>query len=510
MQCHYEVLGVPRSANADELKKAYRRKALELHPDKNPDRIDQATQLFAQVQNAYQLLSDPHERSWYDAHRDEILRGNDLSFSGNANDSGPYMSISSLMHYFSPSAFSGFVFSDPKSFYSVNASIFTRIIQEEFDAAATEQSAVSFDPIDENAIETFRASHTEYPSQFYAYFLAFSTIKSFRNRDKHNLATAPDRRVRRAMEATNLKLRANGRKEFNLTVRELALYTQKRDPRYAAMRAREIEDRDRRAKENEDRKRREKEARIVMVETWQEQDWMNSNDGKKSSDSNGSDDDVELNEFWCAACSKLFKSDRQWENHEKSKKHQESVAVLRQQLLAEEYYVISNELQSLDDETTETLEFITQDIHNFDISAVPVSNNRSKEKKKGKKKAPNTGFAGFVRMDLAAEENYVEETSQQDRKQKPKGGYANLYDGIESPIVTPNEKATSDGEESTLQKLSAKDKKKLREAKKKEKAQKDQITCAVCGIEFEGRNKLFEHLEDSGHATVEETTRRKK
>jgi DnaJ homolog subfamily A member 5 len=64
------------------IKKAYRKKALELHPDRNFGDVEAATTKFAEVQSAYEVLSDPQERAWYDSHRDSILRGD----SGPAED----------------------------------------------------------------------------------------------------------------------------------------------------------------------------------------------------------------------------------------------------------------------------------------------------------------------------------------------------------------------------------------------------------------------------------------
>ena len=75
MKCHYEVLGVAQDASDDELKKSYRKMALKWHPDKNLDNMEQAKVEFQFIQAAYDVLSDPQERAWYDKHRDTILIG---------------------------------------------------------------------------------------------------------------------------------------------------------------------------------------------------------------------------------------------------------------------------------------------------------------------------------------------------------------------------------------------------------------------------------------------------
>ena len=61
---YYEVLGITRGASDDEIKKAYRRLALQLHPDRNsaPD----AAEKFKEITEAYQVLSDPERRGMYD------------------------------------------------------------------------------------------------------------------------------------------------------------------------------------------------------------------------------------------------------------------------------------------------------------------------------------------------------------------------------------------------------------------------------------------------------------
>ncbi len=62
---YYEVLGVARSANADEIKKAYRKAAIKYHPDKNPG-DKEAEEKFKEAAEAYDVLSNPDKRARYD------------------------------------------------------------------------------------------------------------------------------------------------------------------------------------------------------------------------------------------------------------------------------------------------------------------------------------------------------------------------------------------------------------------------------------------------------------
>ena len=60
---YYEVLGISRDCTAEDLKKAYRRLAMQYHPDRNPGNAE-AEERFKEANEAYSVLSDPQRRSY--------------------------------------------------------------------------------------------------------------------------------------------------------------------------------------------------------------------------------------------------------------------------------------------------------------------------------------------------------------------------------------------------------------------------------------------------------------
>jgi len=102
---YYEVLGVPRNANQDDIKKAYRKLALQHHPDRNPG-DKQAEENFKLAAEAYEVLSEPTKRQRYDQYGHAGMKGTDFH---------PFTDINDIFSSFSDifgGGFGGSIFDD--------------------------------------------------------------------------------------------------------------------------------------------------------------------------------------------------------------------------------------------------------------------------------------------------------------------------------------------------------------------------------------------------------------
>ena len=137
---YYDILGVSKSASADELKKAYRKQALEWHPDRHQGTDKEAAEKrFKEVNEAYQILSDTQKRSAYDQFGHEAFSPGGGRGAGGFADSpfgqsgrwGPftYTYTTTGGSPTGESPFSGFDFGDPFDIFEqfFGGSPFTRV-----------------------------------------------------------------------------------------------------------------------------------------------------------------------------------------------------------------------------------------------------------------------------------------------------------------------------------------------------------------------------------------------
>lgn len=322
----------------NSVKKAYRRKALELHPDRNYGDAENATRRFAEIQSAYEILSDPQERAWYDSHREAILRGSDGPTSDHDQPVSNHVRLTTtddilfLIRHFNASV----PFTDePTGFYGILNETFNNIAAEELAASSRELGEIPNYP-------TFGLSGDDFEAvvkPFYSGWSGFTTIKSFAWKDKYKLSDAPDRRVRRMMEKENKKLRETAAGEFNEAVRFLVGFVKKRDPRYVAnwQSATERQESLRAAAAAQAAR-----SRAANREQFGDQDvipeWVQSrNEDDGDIVGHFSESETETEDEWieCVVCDKTFKSPKSFQAHERSKRHSKAVQQLRRQMARE-------------------------------------------------------------------------------------------------------------------------------------------------------------------------------
>lgn len=220
-------------------------------------------------------------------------------------------------------------FSDsPNGFFGFVRDTFEQLAKEE-------QYAADYDGITIPDYPTFGHKNDEYDDlvrDFYAAWNGFATAKSFAWLDVYRLSDAPDRRTRRLAEKENQKYRDDGRREFNEAVRTLVAFVRKRDPRYTPNRQ---SDEDKAKAQREARKAQAARARAEKMAKL-EQDasalpsWATARPADELEEE--SEEDIEEDHYECVACNKTFKSERQYEAHEKSKKHQKAIQSLKRKM----------------------------------------------------------------------------------------------------------------------------------------------------------------------------------
>ncbi|PPR88346.1 hypothetical protein GOBAR_AA32344 [Gossypium barbadense] len=327
-RCLYEVLGLSRDCSQDEIRSAYKKLALQRHPDKLVQSglsQAEATAQFQELVHAYEVLSDPKERSWYDSHRSQILFA-DRNTSANSP-------VPDLFSFFSNTVYSGYSDSG-RGFYKVYSDLFSKIYANEINFAR--KLGLGLDIVKEAPLMGNLESPYGQVTAFYNYWLGFSTVMDFVWVDEYDAMAGPNRKSRRVMEEENKKLRKKAKREYNETVRGLAEFVKKRDKRVIDMSVKRKEEMERKKEEERERKRKLEKERLARVKAYEEPEWAKVEEEEVDNWDEMDEKEREKEEFYCVACGKKFKSEKQWKNHEQSKKHKEKVAELRESFIEEE------------------------------------------------------------------------------------------------------------------------------------------------------------------------------
>nr|XP_019049923.1 hypothetical protein I302_00343 [Kwoniella bestiolae CBS 10118]OCF28853.1 hypothetical protein I302_00343 [Kwoniella bestiolae CBS 10118] len=526
---YYELLQVDEEATADEIKRSYRKLALVNHPDKNPHRVEEATKLFADLQQAYE------ERAFYDNHRnapvaatdddifDHVRSGdkatNDPKSKLNKRRHGdPGVRLEQLMRFFDPKL-ARKTDDTNEGFYSVYRTLFALLASDE-----TLHTPPSSPPL---VYPSFGDSTTSYaPSQgmtraqkdsqiwvrdFYLVWTEFVTEKKFEWVAKWDLERAESRDIRRLMEKENKKVRDDYRKEYNDTVRQLVLFIQHRDPRYKAHQAKLAKekalakaskvnsgtstpsgpasgiDADAARKRHEDRMRS---AAEFEEQSWQKLDGRHSDEEELEEEENteeqetGDGTGIRLDDgmggefFECVACSKTFASEASWANHERSKKHKQAVWRLKKEMMAEAKAM--GESREVSDEEGD----LEEEEDNFQDAPEDLKDEVELEDDGDQDDAKDAGVDALEEelVDLALKES--EDVDYPMKKAKKKSKKARnvptpqhlLDPESESLPITPDRNETpengddalSDGPSERPSEMSKKDKRRAKEARKKE------------------------------------------
>ncbi|KAI8104397.1 hypothetical protein M9434_002955 [Picochlorum sp. BPE23] len=301
----YDVLELEATASAEDVRRAYRKLALKWHPDKQIQESGDenfAADKFREIQNAYEILTDEKERNSYDARLRRLQKK-----TGSTNQTC----------------------APPETFTEVADLLFDREYMEfPTNIGAYGDLFLKIASLETTHYPDFFLNGDEPIQTFYAEWGSFATSLNF-EWVQQPIDPRLDRRIRRAIEQENVKTRKTARREYNEQVRLFAEFVKKRDSRYKEYQSMLLE-----------KKRQQEEqaaaAAAAAAELKIQRREMNLN-LSISDDDQESEEDIFEQQLWhCPACEKFFKSEGAFTNHEKSKKHNKNVEILRQTLLLEE------------------------------------------------------------------------------------------------------------------------------------------------------------------------------
>jgi DnaJ family protein A protein 5 len=401
--------------------------------------------------------------------------------------------------------------------YSDAPTGFFGFLRETFEKLAREeQLAAQWEGVEAPDYPSFGHKDDTYEDvvrQFYAAWNSFSTRKSFAWRDRYRYSDATDRRMRRLMEKENKSFREEGIREFNDAIRTLVAFVRKRDPRYTP----NIQTDEERQKIMRDAAKaqaaRQRAANAAKLSE-DVPEWTKSRDPEELEESE--DDEEEQEEFECVACRKTFKSERQFDAHEKSKKHQKAVQTLKKKMYKDNKNLNldedapssgmgtpsgeeeeARELDEGEEEAAEAVEGLDlNDEHGDDTSADGDHDRDAHEGPEGSNPEGHPTANGQAAMPTD------EDSKDEDSDYAPRSEVEERLANSLSPEATP----------ALDKKLGKAAQKRAKKAAQKAAVEQDDLRfkCAKCNAAFPSRTRLFQHLSDLGHAAPVPKGKKKK
>lgn len=495
-----------------------------MHPDRNYGNVEETTRQFAEIQSAYEILSDPQERAWYDTHRDTILRDDDTS-GEHYEHHVRITTARDITRMFT--RFHGTLdFSD-------SATGFFGVLRETFDNLAREEElACDWEGLDHVRYPSFGHADDMYESSvktFYASWNGFATKKTHSWEDYYRYSEAPDRRVRRMMEKENKRIREEAIREYNDAVRSLVAFVKKRDPRFKPSTQTEAERQKVLRDAADAQAARSRAANKAKHDPKPDvlPEWMIPSETPEEDISDETEEAVK-EQIECVMCKKNFKSEKQYEAHIKSKKHSRAAQHLRRQMLRDDVNLDLNDSgeqsaaekeQVLVQGTSNSVEFPTNPASNEpnaketvddDPDSIGDGMNDSSEadgehQPKDPKVAPDLETSASSSNDEYATREKVEsriladmdpDTAAATNIKDPQFDLDHVSEMLASETLD-----TTDNPNAPPKRGKAKEKRARKAAEKSAlDSGRETIKCAVCQSTFPSKTRLFDHIKDAGHA----------
>lgn len=281
------------------------------------------------------------------------------------------------------------------------------------------------------------------------------------------------------MDEENRKERKNARREYDETVRQLVAFVKKRDPRFKEWLALTKKEQEERRSAETERRKREQEERFRKAEEYVEPDWVrNAQEVELEDDIDSEEQEPQTDSIYCVVCNKKFKSEKQRINHLQSKKHLETLSRLREVLLEDDILE--------EDEVFDKKDF-SPAFGGKDISA-EIPSHSSRRKKKGAKKKKRAGecLASDSTENTAQASTFRRELAEEVEKLHVVEDFGHITAG-----AGDDQKIKEGGHA-------------VRKARRRKQGKGEEHTrnaCDICGIRFDSRNKMFQHIRDTGHAS---------